>query len=182
MPKFSKIIVFLTFPTLISVGFQIIRSLLGLGMGGNGPKMAITLPSTFRREILLPALKVTNIFSSLKAPEKDEDKLLVALYAWDGNSYPGNEYWRGMLGASGDPAAGCCSTIPQLQNPKVNRSLLKNIWAWSPPEKAKSGDMVVEDDGETPDAVPQTGMDVEPKDDKVEEVAVDGKAGEETTA
>jgi hypothetical protein len=54
-------------------------------------------------------------------------KLLVASYAWDGNAYPGNEYWRGLLTASGDPAAACCSTITELQNPKINFFIQRNI-------------------------------------------------------
>jgi len=50
----------------------------------------------------------------------DANKLLVAMYAWDGGSYAGNEYWLGSLTASGDPAAACCSTIAELQNPEIN--------------------------------------------------------------
>jgi len=46
--------------------------------------------------------------------------LLTAMYAWDSNSFPGNEYYIGMLSASGDPAAAACSTIPYVQNCKIN--------------------------------------------------------------
>ena len=48
------------------------------------------------------------------------DNLLCGMFAWDGNSFVGNEYYQGMLSASGDPAAASCSTLPYIQNPLIN--------------------------------------------------------------
>lgn len=63
------------------------------------------------------------IFSKRNPAAKLEDgrkQLLVLSYAWDGNAFPGNEYWQGSLMGSGDPAAACMSTIGELHNPLTN--------------------------------------------------------------
>ncbi|KAJ3115910.1 hypothetical protein HDU96_010856 [Phlyctochytrium bullatum] len=54
-------------------------------------------------------------------------RLLVASYAWDGNSLPGNEYWFGQMSGSGDSAAACCSLISELMNVEINPVVLENL-------------------------------------------------------
>ena len=55
-------------------------------------------------------------------PENFQSCLTVSAYAWDGNSYPGNEYWIDFFG-SFDPQAILCSLLGQFQNPDVNVQL-----------------------------------------------------------
>ena len=49
------------------------------------------------------------------------------LFAWDGNSFVGNEYWYGDMRGSGDPVtvSSCC--IGQLCNPFINHNMLDRI-------------------------------------------------------
>ena len=65
-------------------------------------------------------LKFSKREPSAKLTGNDQDKLLVAMFAWDGNSCVGNEYWLNKLAASGDPAAVCSSYLAQLTDPSVN--------------------------------------------------------------
>lgn len=52
---------------------------------------------------------------------KIKGKLLVVSYAWDGNALPGNEFWIGMLSATGDCAAAASTQIAELHNPHINK-------------------------------------------------------------
>lgn len=54
------------------------------------------------------------------------DKLLVVSYAWDGNALPGNEWWSGKLGSSGDSAAASSTQITEIHNPHINSLMSAN--------------------------------------------------------
>jgi hypothetical protein len=69
-------------------------------------------------------LKIFNQFRYIAQvlPRELSSCLTVAGYAWDGNSYPGNEYWKDSL-SSFDSTAIFCSNLGQFQNPEVNVNL-----------------------------------------------------------
>ena len=72
----------------------------------------------------------TKIIWSQRAPSgrlPDSSLLLITTYAWDSNSYPGNEFYMNQLSASGDPAAAASSLISETQNPEINTSMLDSI-------------------------------------------------------
>ncbi|KAI0547629.1 hypothetical protein F4679DRAFT_357850 [Xylaria curta] len=68
----------------------------------------------------------------------DEGHLLVLSFAWDGNAFPGNEYWVGSLDATGDPAAACMSTIGELHNPMINPGFLNRVEVLDTPTQASN--------------------------------------------
>lgn len=105
------------------------------------------------RDIKLPDASrqagMTCRFSQRDPAEKvAEDQLLVAMYAWDGNSLPGNEYWIGQLAASGDPAAACCSTIALLQNADANKMLQDPKSISVRPRQMDFKNVIIKDDPE----------------------------------
>ena len=67
------------------------------------------------------------------------ERLLVAMYAWDSNAFPGNEWWGGRLTMTDDSAAASCSLISSLQHPGVN---IERLSAESAEMLTEEGDLV----------------------------------------
>ncbi|XP_037946123.1 uncharacterized protein LOC119678390, partial [Teleopsis dalmanni] len=55
-----------------------------------------------------------------KLPSEFTNSLLVVSYAWDGNAFPGNEFWIKMLNSTGDASTACSTLITELHNPLIN--------------------------------------------------------------
>jgi len=49
------------------------------------------------------------------------------LFAWDGNSFVGNEYWNKEYSNSGDPVTVSATSLGQLCNPFINTEMLERI-------------------------------------------------------
>lgn len=116
----------LTFHRLKALALPVVTTSIysSFSLKGNIQKISVTN----KEEILLSfkdhEVKIFNKFRYVAEvlPKGFENCLSIAAYAWDGNSYPGNEYWCGKL-SSFDSQAIYCSLLGQLQNPEVNTKI-----------------------------------------------------------
>ena len=80
-----------------------------------------------------PTSSTIKLTSTTTTAKGGKDKLLVYAYAWDGNAYPGNEYWNDKIADSGDSQAASCSAITELHNPQINPEFMGKIETFGNP-------------------------------------------------
>ena len=109
---FYSAITSLDLPFISNVDFSWfhVKTICGLSSGSIVPGTKISIHISTRN----PADVLTG---------EHEGKLLVFCYAWDGNSYPGNEFWSGCFSGSGDPAAAASTQISEIHNPLINSKI-----------------------------------------------------------
>ncbi|XP_026316014.1 uncharacterized protein LOC113227336 [Hyposmocoma kahamanoa] len=71
-------------------------------------------------------VQLENIKLSSKLTGKNEGKLLVMTYAWDGNAHPGNEFWMGNLDGYCGPDAAYSTQVAELHNAHINPAVNGN--------------------------------------------------------
>nr|CAD7394984.1 unnamed protein product [Timema cristinae] len=76
--------------------------------------------------IALPVLR-RGCYGELGAHSLQGEYYLVTTYAWDGNSWPGNEFWNGKFASTGDSAVASSTLISQLHNAVIHLQVAENI-------------------------------------------------------
>jgi hypothetical protein len=64
-------------------------------------------------------------------------------FAWDSMSKVGNEWYRGELDASADPAIACASSIVSMSHPKINIEMYDRLWTETPKKICKNRKRIV---------------------------------------
>jgi len=77
--------------------------------------------------IALREKKIKESKLQIRTSKPTEKSILITSYAWDSNSFPGNEYWLRDFTSSDDPVTAFSSTIQEMQNPYVNTIFTSNI-------------------------------------------------------